>query len=105
MHMCEFLNKILRAGEGKVLRKLKALSVQVNALEADFRAMSDEELRDLTPEFRARLEKGRLSTTFSRRRCRRPRGGHPHLGAAPLRRAGHGRCGTAPQKHRRDEDR
>ena len=52
------LDKILRAGEGKVLRKLKALSVQVNALEADFRAMSDEELRDLTPEFRARLEKG-----------------------------------------------
>jgi preprotein translocase subunit SecA len=52
------LDKILRAGEGKVLRKLKALSVQVNALEADFRAMSDEELRDLTPEFKARLEKG-----------------------------------------------
>ncbi|MEI2622211.1 MAG: preprotein translocase subunit SecA [Candidatus Nanopelagicales bacterium] len=52
------LDKILRAGEGKVLRKLKALSVQVNVLEADFRAMSDEELRDLTPEFRARLEKG-----------------------------------------------
>ena len=52
------LDKILRAGEGKVLRKLKALSVQVNALEADFRAMSDEELRELTPEFRTRLENG-----------------------------------------------
>ncbi len=52
------LDKILRAGEGKILRKLKAMSVQVNALEDDFRAMSDEELRELTPEFRARLEKG-----------------------------------------------
>ena len=42
--------------------------------------MSDEELRDLTPEFRARLEKGRLSTTCSRGGFRRrPRGGHPHL--------------------------
>ena len=52
------LDKILRAGEGKVLRKLKAISVQVNALEDDFRAMSDDELRDLTPEFRSRLESG-----------------------------------------------
>ena len=52
------LDKILRAGEGKILRKLKAMSVQVNALEDDFRAMSDEELRELTPEFRARLENG-----------------------------------------------
>jgi len=52
------LDKILRAGEGKVLRKLKAISVQVNALEDDFRAMSDDELRELTPEFRSRLENG-----------------------------------------------
>ncbi|MEZ5186694.1 MAG: preprotein translocase subunit SecA [Candidatus Nanopelagicales bacterium] len=52
------LDKILRAGEGKILRKLKAISVQVNALEDDFHAMSDDELRALTPEFRARLEKG-----------------------------------------------
>ncbi|MFN8183219.1 MAG: preprotein translocase subunit SecA [Candidatus Nanopelagicales bacterium] len=52
------LDKILRAGEGKVLRKLKAISVQVNALEDDFRAMSDDELRALTGEFRSRLENG-----------------------------------------------
>jgi len=48
----------VRAGEGKVLRKLKTISVQVNALEDDFKAMSDEELRELTPEFRSRLEAG-----------------------------------------------
>ena len=52
------LDKILRAGEGKVLRKLKAISVQVNALEDDFKAMTDEDLRGLTPEFKERLEKG-----------------------------------------------
>ena len=56
--MVRVLDKILRAGEGKILRKLKAISVQVNALEADFTAMSDEELRALTPEFRERLEAG-----------------------------------------------
>ncbi len=58
MQHVRVLDKILRAGEGKVLRKLKAISVQVNALEDDFRAMSDEELRDLTPEFRSRLDNG-----------------------------------------------
>ena len=52
------LDKILRAGEGKILRKLKAISVQVNALEDDFKAMTDEELRGLTAEFKERLEKG-----------------------------------------------
>ena len=52
------LDKILRAGEGKILRKLKAISVQVNALEDDFKAMTDEELRGLTTEFKERLEKG-----------------------------------------------
>ncbi|MFN8128663.1 MAG: preprotein translocase subunit SecA [Candidatus Nanopelagicales bacterium] len=52
------LDKILRAGEGKILRKLKAISVQVNALEDDFRAMSDDELRGQTADFRARLEAG-----------------------------------------------
>ncbi len=56
--MVRVLDKILRAGEGKVLRKLKTISVQVNALEDDFKAMSDEELRELTPEFRSRLEAG-----------------------------------------------
>jgi len=56
--MVRVLDKILRAGEGKVLRKLKAISVQVNALEDDFRAMSDDELRALTGEFRSRLENG-----------------------------------------------
>jgi preprotein translocase subunit SecA len=52
------LDKILRAGEGKVLRKLKGISVQVNALEDDFKAMTDEELRGMTDEFKERLEKG-----------------------------------------------
>ncbi len=56
--MVRVLDKILRAGEGKVLRKLKAISEQVNALEDDFRAMTDEELRGQTADFRARLEAG-----------------------------------------------
>ncbi|HUS23040.1 MAG TPA: preprotein translocase subunit SecA [Aeromicrobium sp.] len=52
------MDKILRAGEGKILRQLSAIADQVNALEDEFRAMSDDELRGMTAEFRARLDKG-----------------------------------------------
>ncbi|TAK69144.1 MAG: preprotein translocase subunit SecA [Actinomycetota bacterium] len=52
------LDKILRAGEGKTLRKLSALAAQVNAIEDDFVALSDPELRAMTDEFRARLADG-----------------------------------------------
>ena len=36
------LDKILRAGEGKTLRTLEGISRQVNAIEDDFVAMTDE---------------------------------------------------------------
>jgi preprotein translocase subunit SecA len=49
------LNKILRAGEGKLLRKLSRIAEQVNSIEPDFVAMSDDELRGLTDELRKRL--------------------------------------------------
>ncbi len=56
--MPAFFDKMLRAGEGKILRKLTAMAAQVNAIEDDFAAMSDAELRAMTDEFRARLEDG-----------------------------------------------
>ncbi|WP_311208611.1 MULTISPECIES: preprotein translocase subunit SecA [unclassified Aeromicrobium] len=52
------MDKILRAGEGKILRQLAAISKQVNALEDEFREMSEDELRGMTAEFRERLENG-----------------------------------------------
>ena len=52
------LDKILRAGEGKIIRTLEGIAKQVNAIEDDFAAMSDEELKALTPEYRKRLEDG-----------------------------------------------
>ena len=52
------MDKILRAGEGKTLRALDSIARQVNAIEDDFVAMSDEELRALTGEYRTRLEQG-----------------------------------------------
>jgi preprotein translocase subunit SecA len=52
------IDKILRAGEGKLLRKLEAISKQVNALEPAFEAMSDDELKALTPAYRERIANG-----------------------------------------------
>lgn len=52
------LDKILRAGEGKVLRSLESLASQVNLLEEHYITMSDEELRGLTTDFKKRLAAG-----------------------------------------------
>jgi preprotein translocase subunit SecA len=52
------IDKILRIGEGKILRQLETIAKAVNAIEEDFVAMSDEELRGMTDEFRKRLADG-----------------------------------------------
>jgi preprotein translocase subunit SecA len=51
-------DKILRVGEGKILRKLQRISTQVNSIEEEIRALTDAELRALTDEFRERLADG-----------------------------------------------
>ncbi len=56
--MPAILDKILRLGEGKILRQLEAIARAVNAIEDDFVAMSDEELRGMTDEFKKRLADG-----------------------------------------------
>ncbi|GAA1856759.1 preprotein translocase subunit SecA [Actinomadura bangladeshensis] len=52
------IDKILRAGEGRTLRKLKKLADQVNSIEEDFLEMSDAELRELTDKYRERIADG-----------------------------------------------
>jgi preprotein translocase subunit SecA len=52
------LTKVLRAGEGKKVRRLAELVPLVNALEPEMEARSDDELAALTPAFRERLERG-----------------------------------------------
>ena len=52
------LDKILRAGEGKILRSLESLAAQVNLLEEHYVALSDDELRNLTTDFKARIAEG-----------------------------------------------
>ena len=56
--MVALLDKILRAGEGKTLRRLEKIASQINLLESEFAAQSDEELRGMTAEFKDRLSNG-----------------------------------------------
>jgi len=51
-------DKILRAGEGRILRRLHGIAGQVNAIEPDFTAMTDAELRGMTEEYKKRLADG-----------------------------------------------
>ncbi|MFH8405772.1 preprotein translocase subunit SecA [Streptomyces sp. NPDC018019] len=48
----------MRAGEGRMLRRLEAEVRHVNSLEAELRGLSDEELRALTAEFKERYAGG-----------------------------------------------
>ncbi|HEX8630356.1 MAG TPA: preprotein translocase subunit SecA [Catenuloplanes sp.] len=52
------LEKILRAGEGRMVRRLKAIADAVNMIEDRYTDLTDAELRALTDEFRERLEDG-----------------------------------------------
>ena len=52
------IDNLLRAGEGKTLRKLRAIVNQINSIEDDFKALSDAELRAMTDELRQRHADG-----------------------------------------------
>ncbi|MDQ3980804.1 MAG: preprotein translocase subunit SecA [Actinomycetota bacterium] len=50
------LTKVLRAGEGKKQKALQTLVPDINALEPEIQALSDDDLRHKTVEFRERLD-------------------------------------------------
>src|SRR5580700_10796358 len=50
--------RVLRAGEGKKIRRLAELVPMINELEPEMEALSDDELRHKTIEFKERLDQG-----------------------------------------------
>ncbi|NYT94116.1 preprotein translocase subunit SecA [Salinispora sp. H7-4] len=52
------LEKVLRAGEGRLVRRLKAIAAAVNSIEDDYVNLTDDELREMTAQFRERLAEG-----------------------------------------------
>ncbi|MDG4664297.1 preprotein translocase subunit SecA [Mycobacterium sp. 236(2023)] len=53
------LGKLLRIGEGRMVKRLKGVADYVNTLSDDMEKLSDAELRAKTDEFRGRLEVGK----------------------------------------------
>jgi preprotein translocase subunit SecA len=56
--MPAILDRIMRAGEGRILKELSKTVVKVNSFEPAIVALSDEQLRAKTDEFKARYAKG-----------------------------------------------
>ena len=56
--MLDFVKKILGGGNEAQLKKLQKPVDDVMALEAEYRALTDEQLQAKTQEFRERLRKG-----------------------------------------------
>jgi preprotein translocase subunit SecA len=56
--MPAFVDRILRAGEGRILKELSKIVVLVNAQESRMVAMSDDELREQTQVFKTRISQG-----------------------------------------------
>jgi preprotein translocase subunit SecA len=50
--------KVLRAGEGKKLRALQSLVPEINAIEPEIEALSDDALRAKTAEFKTQIDQG-----------------------------------------------
>ncbi|MFC4245244.1 preprotein translocase subunit SecA [Gryllotalpicola reticulitermitis] len=56
--MASVLEKVLRVGEGRLLRKLEGYAKAVGTLEEDFKELTEEELRNETVELRERYAEG-----------------------------------------------
>ena len=52
------LEKFLRAGEGRMVRRFKAIADAVNSIEDDYVDLSDDELRELTEQYKERYAEG-----------------------------------------------
>ena len=56
--MASILDRLMRAGEGKILRDLSKIVDKVNGFEPNISSLSDEQLRAKTDEFKSRLAQG-----------------------------------------------
>ena len=56
--MVAVLDKVLRIGEGRQLRKLQSVAEATNALEDEISSLSDDELKAQTAKFKQRIENG-----------------------------------------------
>ena len=91
-----FAKQFFGSANERKIKPLWAVVTKINALEPRFQAMSDDELKAMTPAFRERLAAGETAGRSVARGFRGgARGGQAHLGPAPFRRPAGGRHGAA----------
>ncbi len=56
--MPKIVERLMRAGEGRIIKKLESIAAQVAAVEEDFERLTDAELRAETDKFKQRLADG-----------------------------------------------
>ncbi len=95
--------KVFGTKHERDVKRMRPIVVEINAIEPSMQALSDEDLRAKTQEFRQRLADGAevdelLPEAFAA--CREARTAHGP--DAALRRPAHGRHGAPPRHDRRD---
>jgi preprotein translocase subunit SecA len=56
--VAQLLNKVLRAGEGKRLKRIQSVAKAINAIEDEYQKLSDAQLRALTDQYKDRYAQG-----------------------------------------------
>ena len=93
-------------GEGRQVKRLENVAKEVNALEDQIAALSDEELKGQTAKFKQKLDNGAslddiMAESFATvREVSKRTLGQRHFDVQLM-----GRCGAALGQHRRNEDR
>ena len=101
-----FLTKLFGTNMAKEIKRIDPIVRKIEALEEEYKGLTDAQLQAKTAEFKERYQKGEtlddlLPEAFAT--CRGGRG--PGSGASPLPGAAHRRRHSPPGPHRRDEDR
>ena len=97
------ITSLFGSSNARFIKKLQPKVDAINALEPKFQAMTDEELRGQTAEFRERLGAGRNARRHAGRSLRRlPRSRAAASRHAALRRPADRRHGPARRQHRRN---
>lgn len=56
--MSKIMDRLMRAGEGKILRELSKVVDQVNSFESAISSLTDSQLQDMTPQLKSRFSAG-----------------------------------------------
>ena len=100
------IQKIFGTYSQRELKSIYPIADKIEALEDEYRQLTDEQLQAKTPEFKQRLQQGEtLDDILPEAFAAVPGGGGPGAGPAALPGAAHRRHCPASGTHRRDENR